>query len=215
MTVSTFASVDNLIIGDDVEKLGTLFANSKLMEDYNYTIPETVKAITNDIFPVYNQYYSEDLIVPETVEVFGAYVAPAYGYYIYSNLFDSEPYISVIENKCTLSENTVIYGYYGTEAYNYSVEHNLTFNPLDSEITGYYGTKEHNYALSNNIKFSLLDDLVYGDANDDGKVSIADMVSLSQHILNGRDVSWGADLTKDGRIDSFDMVFMREMIFNK
>ncbi|MDE6679367.1 MAG: leucine-rich repeat protein, partial [Ruminococcus sp.] len=87
--------------------------------------------------------------------------------------------------------------------------------PNGSIVSGYYDTEAHSYALAHNLKFNPLDDVISGDANDDGKVSIADMVSLSQHILNSRDVSWGADLTKDGRIDSFDMVLMREMILNK
>ena len=87
--------------------------------------------------------------------------------------------------------------------------------PDGSIISGYYNTKAHSYALAHNLKFNHLDDIISGDANDDGKVSIADMVSLSQHILNGRDVSWGADLTKDGRIDSFDMVYLRKMILDK
>ncbi|MDE5620677.1 MAG: leucine-rich repeat domain-containing protein [Ruminococcus sp.] len=44
--ISSFRNIENLTFGDDVVKIGTLCANSKFMEDYNYTILETVKFIT-------------------------------------------------------------------------------------------------------------------------------------------------------------------------
>ena len=191
-TLSTFESINNLVIGDDVEKLGTLFANSKLMGDYNYTIPETVKAITNDIFAVYNQYYTEDLVVPETIKVFGAYCAPAYGRTFLSNLLGyAEPSIAVIENKCYLSNDTEISGYYGTEAHSYALAHNLKFNPLDDVIP---------------------DDVIYGDTNNDGKINIADAVLLQQYLLGNVEISGNADANQDGVVDIFDMVYMRKLL---
>lgn len=149
--LSTFDRINNVTFGDDVIKMGALWANSQFMQDYNYTIPETVKFITNDVSPVYNDYYSNDLIIPKTVKVFGAYFIPASGKYE-SNFISSDANIAVINNKCYLSPDTVISGYYGTEA--------------------------HNYALAHNIRFSPLDDLIYGDANNDGSVNIAEVHSL-------------------------------------
>lgn len=211
--LSSFSNIDNLTFGDNVIKIGILFANSKFMEDYNYSIPETVKFITNDIFAVYNNYYSEDLVIPETVKVFGAYSVPASGKYQY-NLISNDACISVIDNKCYLSPNTVVSGYYGTEAYNYSIANNLTFNLLDTEISGYYGTEAHNYALSNNIRFSPLNDINYGDSNNDGEINIADAVSLQKYLFGIGNVGYEADLTKDGIIDSFDMILMRKIILD-
>ena len=157
------------------------------MQDYNYTIPETVKFITNDVFPVYNDYYSDDLIIPETIKVFGAYFIPASGKYE-SNFISSDANIAVINNKCYLSPDTVISGYYGTEA--------------------------HNYALAHNIRFSPLDDLIYGDANNDGDINIADAVLLQSYLLCNAETSWSADINKDGIINAFDMVYMRQKILN-
>lgn len=185
--LSVFNNIDNLTFGDDVVELGILFANSKFMKDYSYTIPETVKYINRDIASVYNDYYSEDLVVPATVEVFGAYATPASGKYE-SNLLSFDGIMAVIENKCRLTSDTVISGYYGTEA--------------------------HSYALAYNLKFNPLDDITYGDSNGDNVISVADMVSLSQYLLNNAEITWGADLTKDGMIDSFDMIPMRKMVLN-
>lgn len=211
--ISSFDNIDNLIFGDDVIKMGALFANSKFMKNYSYSIPETVKFITNDIFEIYNDYYSEDLVIPETVKVFGSYRTPAIGKYQY-NLISGDACIAVIDNKCYLSPDTVISGYYGTEAYNYSIVNNLTFNPLDTEISGYYGTEAHNYAISHNIKFNPLDDINYGDSNKDGEINIADAVSLSKYLFGTGTVGYEADLTKDGKIDVFDMILMRKAILD-
>lgn len=182
-----FKKINNITFGDDVIKMGTLWANSQFMQDYNYTIPETVKFITNDVFPVYNDYYSDDLIIPETIKVFGAYFIPASGKYE-SNFISSDANIAVINNKCYLSPDTVISGYYGTEA--------------------------HNYALAHNIRFSPLDDLIYGDANNDGDINIADAVLLQSYLLCNAETSWSADINKDGIINAFDMVYMRQKILN-
>lgn len=211
--ISSFSSIDNLTFGKDIVKLGTLFANSKYMEDYNYTIPETVKAITNDIFLVYNDYYTEDLIIPETVEVFGAYAVSAGGK-IEMNLVSIDSCIAVLDGKCYLSPGVIISGYYGTEAYNYSMANNLTFKPLETEISGYYGTDTHSYAVANNLKFVPLDDLNYGDTNNDGNINIADAVSLQKYLFGNGSVGYEADVNKDGYVDVFDMVEMRKMILN-
>lgn len=86
--------------------------------------------------------------------------------------------------------------------------------PVDSEISGYYGTEAHSYAVFNNFIFTPLDDLLFGDANNDSKINIADAVSLQNHILGNAETSWCADTNKDGIIDSFDMILMRKMILN-
>ncbi len=53
-----------------------------------------------------------------------------------------------------------------------------------------------------------------GDVNGDGKVTIADLVTLQQYILgNGRLTDKGsADICHDGRIDSFDLTMLRQII---
>ncbi len=180
--------INNITFGDDVIKMGTVWANSQLMKDYNYTIPESVKSITNDFSWFYNECYSDDLIVPETVKVFNAYSVPAISQYE-ADLISIDSGMSVVNNKCYLSPDTIISGYYGTEAHDYALSHNLKFNPLD--------------------------DLTYGDANNDGSINIADAVSLQKYLFGNGSVGYEADLTKDGIIDSFDMIYMRKMILNQ
>ena len=80
--------------------------------------------------------------------------------------------------------------------------------------SGYYGTEAHNYALAHNIRFSPLDDLIYGDANNDGDINIADAVLLQSYLLCNAETSWSADINKDGIINAFDMVYMRQKILN-
>ena len=183
--LSIFDKIENVTFGNDVIKLGVLWTNSKFMKNYNYTIPETIKVITNDIFSVYDEYYSEDLIIPETIKIFGAYSIPASGKYS-SNLSSSEASIAVIDNKCCLSFDTIISGYYGTEA--------------------------HNYALLHNIKFKPIDDILYGDTNKDEKINIADLVLLQDYLLHNSTIDYEADMNKDGRINVFDLISIKKYI---
>lgn len=52
-----------------------------------------------------------------------------------------------------------------------------------------------------------------GDANNNGSIEIADAVSLRRFLLvQDKDISANADLNGDGRIDVFDLVFMKQML---
>ena len=82
----------------------------------------------------------------------------------------------------------------------------------DCTINGWYGTEAHSYAIENNLKFNPMDELFYGDANGDNEIGISDAVAIQNYLLNEGDVGYEADLNKDGRIDSFDMVAMRKML---
>ncbi len=173
--------LNNLSFGSNVIKLGTLWANSKFMKDWNYTIPANVKAITNDYFPIYNDYYPDDLIIPETVEVFGAYSTSVKKEENGNNIL-----FVIDDNEWHLSSDTIISGYYGTEA--------------------------HNYALLHNIKFKPLDDILYGDTNKDEKINIADLVLLQDYLLHNSTIDYEADMNKDGRINVFDLISIKKYI---
>ncbi len=184
--VSYFKNLGDISFGNNVSKVGTLFADYEFMKEHNYTIPETIKFINNDLFDTYSNNYSNNLVVSKNIKVFGTYSMPAYGE---NGPFSHEPsYISVIYDFCELTSDVQISGYYGTEAHDYAISHNLKFNPLD--------------------------DLTYGDANNDGNINIADAVSLQKYLFGNGSVGYEADLTKDGIIDSFDMILMRRMILN-
>lgn len=93
------------------------------------------------------------------------------------------------EPKCAFNDNCIIYGYTGTEAERYAEEWGLEFVPLE---------------------------YTEGDANFDGKFTIADAVSLQNYLLGRQEtglVYWkAADLCDDNRLDVFDMCLMRNCL---
>lgn len=70
------------------------------------------------------------------------------------------------------------------------------------------------YRILNPMK-KYRDIKLFGDTNNDGKVTVADAVLLQKHLFGDGSVGYEADLTNDGIIDSFDMVYMRKMILSK
>ena len=48
--------------------------------------------------------------------------------------------------------------------------------------------------------------------NLDGSINVADAVVLQNYLLRGESVGYEADLNKDGRIDAFDMIAMRNSL---
>lgn len=52
----------------------------------------------------------------------------------------------------------------------------------------------------------------YGDLNHDGKVSIADLVYCSYHVLAIEPAQYSCDLNDDNRVDVFDVIIMRQII---
>ncbi|MDE6783811.1 MAG: dockerin type I repeat-containing protein [Ruminococcus sp.] len=58
-----------------------------------------------------------------------------------------------------------------------------------------------------------------GDIDGDGKIAVADLVSLEYYIL-GRDKLSSeqfssADINNDGKVDTFDFVLLRKMLISK
>ena len=82
----------------------------------------------------------------------------------------------------------------------------------NSTIRGYYGTEAHNYALLHNIKFKPLDDILYGDTNKDEKINITDLVLLQDYLLHNSTIDYEADMNKDGRINVFDLISIKKYI---
>ncbi len=152
-------------------------------------IPSTVKTIGQGAF-LYTAVNS--ITIPKTVEIIGTY-PDRYGSTMTSiegEIPSNDPLTE--EPVCAFNSDCVINGYYNTEAHRYAVEWGLKFNPLDEGVA-------------------------YGDINLDGEISVADAVLLQSKLV-GKDVTVGyeADLAKDGIIDIFDMIEMRNrLISNK
>ncbi len=53
---------------------------------------------------------------------------------------------------------------------------------------------------------------LYGDVNQDGKVSIADLVYCAMHVLGSKDTPNNCDLNGDGSSDTYDVILMRRII---
>lgn len=156
--LSTLKGAKNITFGNDVVKMGGLWTNSRLMSEYNYQIPKSVKCITDDCFCAYNEYYSDALTVPATVEIFSAYT------FI--------PYMEIEKYKCYLSPETVIQGYKNTEAQRYAQEWKLTFVALDEGTTDtIIGTTNENGDI-------------YGDVDGNGEVGITDAVLVMSFVTN-------------------------------
>ena len=59
--------------------------------------------------------------------------------------------------------------------------------------------------------------MVKGDADLDGEFTVADLVLFHKWLIGGKDVrltDWrAADLNGDGRLDAFDEMLMRRLLF--
>ncbi len=177
-----YTSCDSFMIGENTKRIESWFTFIDI------SIPPTVKAIVQKTGE--DGITAENITIPPTVEIIGA-LSPASGWCGLSGV-DKEPEIPLIElNDCLFDSDTVINGYYNTEAHRYAVEWGLKFNPLD-------------------------EDIAYGDINLDGEISVADAVLLQSKLV-GKDVTVGyeADLAKDGIIDVFDMIEMRSKLISQ
>ena len=126
-----------------------------------------------------------EVTVPLHIEVFGAY-DDAKGSVM--TTVEHRAQVPLLENECLFYKEATINGWYNTEAHRYALEWGLKFNPMDEGVA-------------------------YGDLNLDGSINIADAVLLQSELM-GRDVTVGyeADLAKDGIVDIFDMLEMREKL---
>ena len=123
--------------------------------------------------------------IPPTVEVLGSFPHKT-PQELLSGLEPPPPIRPLTDDPIgVFGEECIVYGYRGTEAERYANEWGLEFQEI--------GT-------------------VAGDVNIDGKVNMADAVSLQRYLL-GRYVPTGAyygDLTGDGNVNVYDMIALKE-----
>ena len=90
--------------------------------------------------------------------------------------------------------NTVIHGYIGSTAQEYADKYGREFIPIDK---------------------------LQGDLNGDGKFNVADVLTFQKYLMNGDSdsikpgFSETADLCKDGKLNVFDMIAMRDLLASK
>ena len=62
-----------------------------------------------------------------------------------------------------------------------------------------------------------IDDTLYGDVNDDGSFSVADIVAMQKYLIgNGTLTNWKAgDLCKDDALNAFDLCLMKRKLFEQ
>ena len=180
----------NVTLGDSVEKISSrVFMCCSAIENIN--LPASLKAIGTGAFSgelrINNRIDGiKSITIPSTVEIIGA-LPKQYGIGSSTGI-DPPPASHPLIDKPE-----------------------CVFDP-DCTINGWYGTEAHSYALSNNLKFNPMDELLYGDANGDNEIGISDAVALQKYLLQNETVGYEADLNKDGRIDSFDMIAMRKKL---
>lgn len=101
-------------------------------------------------------------------------------------------------------------------------ESNLTI-PENTTICGYDDSTAQEYAAEKGYTFRSLGEVppepeeVAGDANNDGKFSVADLVTLYNWLSGSGELeNWtAADLNNDSKIDIFDLTMMRQMFVNQ
>jgi hypothetical protein len=80
-------------------------------------------------------------------------------------------------------------------------------------IHGYSGTAAETYATENGFEFVSLGDkpqVIPGDVNEDGEVTVADVVALANFLLDESSEinAEAADVYKDGKIDAKDLMYI-------
>lgn len=145
---------------------------------------------------------------------------------------------TVEEPEESVDKSVVIHGYAGSTAQAYAEKYNRKFEVIEEEIpqtttatttatvdttttttaatttTTTATTVETTTVTTEKPTENVVPEIVKGDANGDGKMTIADAVSLTNWIMGVSDAklenSEAADLCKDGKIDVFDLCLLRE-----
>ena len=137
---------------------------------------------------------------------------------------------TVEEPEEPVDKSVVIHGYAGSTAQAYAEKYNRKFEVIEEEIpqttteatttttetitTTTATTVETTTVTTEKPTEDVVPEIVKGDANGDGKFTIADAVMLQKWILGSNDSaldnSDAVDFCKDGKIDVFDFCLMRD-----
>lgn len=191
-----YASKDGVMYNKDMTEL-IKFPTAK--DSASFTFPKSVTKIGRYAFAWCTG--TKSIVIPNTIDTINDYA-----FYSCPNLSS----ITIKHHECDI---------YDDEAKGITI-----CNTYDSTtgkgnylgvIRGYDDSTAQKYADNFGRTFiSLGSSVKEGDCNNDGYVNIADAVMLQRYLLgNGSLTNWkNADLCKDNRIDTFDMVLMRKLL---
>lgn len=187
-------SLKNLILSNNIEKIGVeTFYNCSSLE--NISLPDSLKIIGCGAFSKYSEEENsiKSITIPSNVKVIGA-LPRAKGEAPTSGLYIPSTDPLTEEQPCVFSSDCMIYGYQNTEAELYANENNLKFIPLD-------------------LKY---------DANQDGNIDIADVVTVASYVVNPEKNSISeqavinADVQNSGNgLDANDCLMIQKYICNE
>lgn len=187
-------SLKNLILSNNIEKIGfEAFYNCSSLE--NISLPDSLKIIGCGAFSKYSEKENsiKSITIPSNVKVIGA-LPRAKGEAPTSGLYIPPTDPLTEEQPCAFSSDCMIYGYQNTEAELYANENNLKFIPLDSKY----------------------------DANQDGNIDIADVVTVASYVVNPEKNSISeqavinADVQNSGNgLDANDCLMIQKYICNE
>lgn len=187
-------SLKNLILSNNIEKIGfEAFYNCSSLE--NISLPDSLKIIGCGAFSKYSEEENsiKSITIPSNVKVIGA-LPRAKGEAPTSGLYIPPTDPLTEEQPCVFSSDCMIYGYQNTEAELYANENNLKFIPLD-------------------LKY---------DANQDGNIDIADVVTVASYVVNPEKNSISeqavinADVQNSGNgLDANDCLMIQKYICNE
>ena len=195
---SAFADCRNIvsvIIADTVTTVCEgAFANCTDLENVRFSYSAT--EIPNSAF--YGCTSLVSFTIPESVEIIGE-----------KAFFGCTEFSRVTIPASVTEIGAQALGYYYDEADELCKIEDLT-------ICGYIGTKAHKYAKENEINFEYFDDVLIGDADSNGYITIIDATTVQLYIAQSITLDeirlFCADANEDGDVNVMDVTRIQMMI---
>lgn len=56
--------------------------------------------------------------------------------------------------------------------------------------------------------------VITGDVNEDGKINVADMITIKSEVLSGEEYSSNSDITEDGSVNAADILALKKYLLS-
>ena len=228
----------NSIQQDGAENLLTiagdiLFEAVKVQGDF--VIPDGIRVIANHAF--YEQNFATSITIPDSVEYIGDYAF--YDCTFLENLTIPENVKSIGANSfmgCKKLKDLTFPAsveYVGFQQYltnlqsltflnpNCEIGNQIMFDPYIGTIYGYPNSTAEALTKENGWIFVALENEpentpeVSGDANNDGRLSLVDVVQVHKMLLTRKAPPKSCDMNKDNKVNVIDLSLMKQKLFNK